>query len=739
MKRPRGCTGNCTSIGLGNERSAERTGRIRVWAGISHHPHREFLMKSLLIACGLLLLPGGGQAAGPVSGWRGNQTGLWPDARPPLDWYRIPRGALDGLRASAALPTGKAHGNAPLVVKGLVREWLVAGPFATQDSVKDFDRDFLTGETTVEPVAGGKAGSLTWKGASVPPDDITVFGTAELPWLDLAKVVGFKDNQFAYAHAYLFSPRGGPARVVVDHSYGLKVWVNGKEVYRATQRMMALGFYPSISKHELGHWDKPSPRFEATLKPGWNRLLLKLSTPSRPGHREMRCCLRIMDPPDVKYESKNIRWMTRLPGRSTSTPILVGNRLFVMAEPDELLCLDKTSGRILWSAAVNYYEALTAEEKAARPAYAKRIDPLVARLKQETDRRKRTRLRAEIQKDLLEIDADRFRLATDGHFESHFGIVGFTMPTPVSDGKHVYVWSGMGVAACFDLEGHRQWITRLKTDHLSYGSSPALADGVLVVFLKGLSGLDAKTGKLLWTQPRVQRNVAALQGATVAGKPVVITQRGNLVRPRDGALLFRQRDSNASSDTGWAPPVIVGQRMVLPKYGVTSLSVWDLGQVRADSWEPKRVKQISLPPEVSRGPGGKWVDRWTAGSPLVWEGIAYQSDIYQMLYAVDLESGKMLYRKAMDLEGFTHYNAVAVAASPTLVGKHLFVCDNQGTTLVLVPGRQYRVVARNRIATQLERSWPIPAQETLTYAPPLADGGRLYFRGEAHLYCVGEK
>jgi outer membrane protein assembly factor BamB len=678
-------------------------------------------------------------AAEPVSGWRGNGTGLWPDAKPPLEWYRIPRGALDGLRASADAPKGKEHGDASLVAKGLVRGWLVLGPFAVADSVKDFDRDFLDGEATAEPASGKKVDGATWTPASVPPDDIMVFGTAELPWLDLAKAVGFKRNQLAYAHTYLFSPRGGPVRMVVDHGHGLKAWVNGKEVYRSPQRGYGLGFYTALSKHELHHLDQPSPRFDAELKPGWNRLLLKLSTPNREGFTDMRCSLRINDPPDVKYDSKNIVWMAPLPGRSTSTPILVGDRLFVMAEPDGLLCLDKTNGRVLWSAFVNYYEALTSEEKKAKPAFAERVDPLVAKLKEETDRTKRIRLRAEIQKALLEIDAERFRIHADGHFEAHFGIVGFTMPTPVSDGKHVYVWSGMGVAACFDLDGKRQWITRLKTDDLSYGSSPALADGVLVVFLKSLYGLDAKTGKQLWEQRKVRYNVASLLGTTVAGKPVVITQRGDLVRPSDGELLFRQRDSGASGDTGWSPPVVIQDRMYLPKYGVASLTVWDLGKTKPESWEPPMVKKIELPSEINRGPGGKWIDRWTAGSPLVWDGIAYESDIYQTLYASDLATGRMLYRKEMDLEGFTHYNAVAVAASPTLVGKHIFVCDNQGTTLVLEPGPAYNVVTRNRIATQLDRTLPIPAQETLCYAPPLADGGRLYFRGEAYLYCVGEK
>ena len=80
-----------------------------------------------------------------------------------------------------------------------------------------------------------------------------------------------------------------------------------------------------------------------------------------------------------------------------------------------------------------------------------------------------------------------------------------------------------------------------------------------------------------------------------------------------------------------------------------------------------------------------------------------------------------------------------VAASPTLVGKHIIVQDNQGTALVLEPGPTYKLVARNHIGTQLDRPWPLPGQETIGYAPPLADGRRLYLRGEAYLYCIGAK
>src|SRR4029077_12364984 len=128
-----------------------------------------------------------------------------------------------------------------------------------------------------------------------------------------------------------------------------------------------------------------------------------------------------------------------------------------------------------------------------------------------------------------------------------------------------------------------------------------------------------------------------------------------------------------------------------------------------------------------------------AGSPLVHDGFVYQCDIYQVLYVSEIKSSKLVYRQELPLNGFTHYNAVAVAASCTLVGKHVLVCDNQGNTVVLEPGPKYKLVANNRIATQMDRVLPIPAQETLTYSPPIADGERLYLRGEAFLYCIGKK
>ncbi len=698
----------------------------------------------LLVICALSVTP----AAEPTSGWRGNQTGLWPEAKTPVEWSRISQGAMDGLRCRANRPAGDEQNDAAVVEKGLIREWLVSGPFAVGDSEKNFDDDPLNGESSVEPSVADKVAGQEWTPLIAPADDPMQFGTAEVPWLDVGKAVGFKINQLAYAHTYLFSPRGGSARIVVDHGEGLKAWLNGREVYRQPQRDMAMGYYTNLSKIELNHQVAKSPRFDVELKPGWNRLLLKLSSPRIAGHTDMRCHLRIMDPPTVPYETKNIRWMTELPGRSTSTPILVGDRLFVMAEPDELLCLDKNTGKVLWSAATNYYEALTPAQKAAKPEFASRVDPLVAEMRSRSrqasglnsgessyDRVGRTELRAKIQKSLLKIDEARFNIPANDHFEAHFGIVGFTMPTPLSDGKHVFVWNGMGVAACFDLDGTRKWITRVETDHIVYGSSPALADGVFVAFFGKLFGFDAETGKLKWTQHRINKNVAAVLAAKLAGQDVVITQAGEILRPSDGHLLFRPRGLT-TGDQGWAPPAILGDTMYSPRYGVNEINVFDFTGCEGVTWQPLHVGQIGTTPEVSRKPDGGWIDRWTAGSPLVWEGLIYQIDIYGNLFVSDIAEKKMIYWRDLKLRGFMHYNSVPVAASPTLIGKHIFLCDNQGTTVVIEPGREYREVARNRIDTVLDRHLPLPAQETLTYSPPITDGSRLFLRGERYLYCI---
>jgi outer membrane protein assembly factor BamB len=294
------------------------------------------------------------------------------------------------------------------------------------------------------------------------------------------------------------------------------------------------------------------------------------------------------------------------------------------------------------------------------------------------------------------------------------------------------VWCGNGVAACYDLDGKRRWIRRVPVEELSYSSSPALAGGIFAVSVgERLVGLDAATGTVRWEQDRARGTNGSVLAAQVAGVPVFISDR-TLVRARDGHVLFTEPTPGGT----WAAGVVRGDVLYGPGYGVNQLQVLDFAGLRGDTWKPKRRTLHAK--RTGRLPNGQTADRSTAASPLVVGDLAYLVDIYAAFYVYDLEAGMFLYQQDTGMRGLFHYCAVPVAASPALIGKHIVIQNNQGTALVLETGRTYREVRRNQLATQLDRYWPIPAQETISYAPPVADGNRLYIRGERYLYCIGE-
>ncbi len=90
-------------------------------------------------------------------------------------------------------------------------------------------------------------------------------------------------------------------------------------------------------------------------------------------------------------------------------------------------------------------------------------------------------------------------------------------PSPVTDGKSVWVMTGTGVLKGFDFEGRELWARDIQKDYGAFGlnwgyaSSPLLhEDSLYVQVLHGMNTddpsyvlrIDKKTGKTLW---RVER------------------------------------------------------------------------------------------------------------------------------------------------------------------------------------------------------------------------------------------
>ncbi|MFB3894566.1 MAG: PQQ-binding-like beta-propeller repeat protein [Phycisphaerae bacterium] len=682
-------------------------------------------------------------------GWRGNWTGLFPDARVPAQWSNISTGPVQGMKCTTTQPADGSDKDAVPITKGMVTTWLVIGPWTVPDADKDFDKEMIPDEARLAPKLGDTAGgatvggggpqsapasapALTWRYAEPTSDGVSFWGVNILP----DKMKGER-NMVGYATTCLYAPVAGKVRAIMEHVTGAKVYVNGKEVYRSQKGGMAVGSAYAQSRNRLAHVWPVGPSFEFDVQKGWNRLTIKLVAPNISQWNDLLFYLRLSDAPGTKYASKNILWMTPLPDRSNATPIVVGDKVFIASEPDEIICIDKNTGKVLWNAINDYFEATPQAERDANPAFKEKIEPLARQVKEETDIVKRAPLRKKLQEALLAVDKKKYPVKASGHLGGHFEIVGFST-TPVSDGKYVYVWTGTGVAACYDLDGKRQWIRRLpEGDELHYSASPAVIGGRLGVFFEHLYGLDARTGEIAWERKEVTKTCASLIAARIAGVDVIISQQGDVVRASDGKLLWKNPHTIVN-DTGWAAPTVSGDVLYIPWFGIAQVYEEDFTGCAGDEWKPKEAVIGGITAGVPREKGDQG-DPWTAGSVLIHNGLLYDTDIHSRYYVVDLKTKKRVGFKDLGLPGDSSYVALRMAASPTLVGKFIVIMDNQGHSVTLEPGAECNEISRNDLATQIARDYAITTQEYIGYSPPVADGKRMYIRGEKYLYCIGER
>ncbi len=85
---------------------------------------------------------------------------------------------------------------------------------------------------------------------------------------------------------------------------------------------------------------------------------------------------------------------------------------------------------------------------------------------------------------------------------------------------------------------------------------------------------------------------------------------------------------------------------------------------------------------------------------------------------IDAKTGQLVYDQRLEFGGGQCYPSI------TLAGKYLYVSSDNGTTLVLEPGREYKELARNMLE---------PFRSSLVF-----EGRRMYVRTTKGLWCIGE-
>ena len=657
----------------------------------------------------------GADSATPMTyGWRGDGTGKDPAANPPVTWGRVSE-AVKGLRYQARPPK---HGDAGKPMPdGVVREWLILGPVPIPEG-KKVTEDTLPNESQLAPSENEKTARWAWQKV-----------TADTACLDFATLLGKARNAAAYACTNVYSATGGAFRLNLTYVGGVRFWLNGKDVSAFAGRV------------------------RLDLVKGWNRLLIKAS----PGENDWFLIAVLHALPPADYETTSIAWMTPLPGARAAfygggmgvgAPTIVGDRLYVLSEAYDLICVRKADGKILWIRTNSYFDA--ADEDDRKHAAYKEAEPVAARLDEINAAvvagtasplgvwapRQLLAEKAAVEKDLLKkmkpISREKYRRP----IISDVGCSGFTAST---DGKAVYAWFATGVTACYGLDGRRKWIRVDRRPEVEHGftSSPLLVDGKLVVFLRDLIAFDAETGKLAWVTPLMSHSGFNPGGyfhgspiaATVGGVRVIVLGNGTIVRASDGKIVYKLP---GFGNQGIASPVVEGDELFQIASGSMQLFMHKLPGAFAD---PLVLETRTVKVET---PFPKYYMPWHLASPLVHDGLAYLLNNSGVLTVVDVGAGTIVYQKLLDLDHFQWANegaARGIGISPALGGKRLHLFGNNGAALVIEPGRVYRQVAKNKLERVVQIGHWSERQERFV-ANPVFDGKRLYIRGEGTLYAI---
>lgn len=422
-------------------------------------------------------------------------------------------------------------------------------------------------------------------------------------------------------------------------------------------------------------------------------------------------------PPLEWSPTKNVVWCAPMPGYGVSHPVILGQRIFVCSEPATLLCLDKVSGKVLWEKTSRYSEvevpqdlrkqldeelAKVAELDRTQAAVQKELDMQFKALQKDNVPREEIEKKVKpLRVQIEDLKKEKLKLTVAERYTQpkQHSTAGYSAPTPVTDGKEVFVAYGNGLVACYDLDGNRKWLKLVEHTTLifAHSASPILAGGKLLVHFTDLVALDPKTGDEVWRLPHPPSYGTPL--ATRIGEvDVVFTPKGALVRAQDGKVLADKLGScGANSPTNHDGVVYYAHGAAL-SYRLKDLSA-----------EPAK------PPVLWKGKvkqGG-----YGFCSPVVHEGLLYASNDQGVLSVVDAATGAPVYEERLDLGG-------SVYPSVSAAGKYLYVSSDNGTTAVLQPGREFKVLARNKLE---------PFRSSLVF-----EGTRAYVRTEKHLYCIGK-
>ena len=369
----------------------------------------------------------------------------------------------------------------------------------------------------------------------------------------------------------------------------------------------------------------------------------------------------------------NVAWKLAMPDLSGSTPIIWGNHVFLnVADSGELhlWVLDRRDGSVRWK------QFLSGGDKRQRKQ-------------------------------------------------------NMSSPSPVTDGKHVWVLTGTGALKGFDFNGVEIWSRDIQRDYGTFGlnwgyaSSPLLhGDSIYIQVLHGMKTddpsyivrIEKMTGETLWKVERISDAIRESPDSYTTpalleydGKRELIITGGDVVTSHDlgtGEEIWRLKGLNPQNNPNYrivASPVVLDRIIIAPTRvrPMVAIKVGGKGNIS----DTHRLWSFDNGPDVP--------------TPVSDGKYLYIVNDRGIMFCLNQQTGAIIWGPERIASG-------TYSSSPVLADGKLYVTNEDSLTTVIKAGAIFQTLSENQL-------------DGYTLSSLAISRGQLFMRTDEFLYVIGEE
>jgi outer membrane protein assembly factor BamB len=376
-------------------------------------------------------------------------------------------------------------------------------------------------------------------------------------------------------------------------------------------------------------------------------------------------------------ENENVVWKTALPGFGASSPITLGDRVFLTCYSDygldrdepgnqenlrhHVVCLNRADGTILWD------------------------------------------------------KTTKARTPQAGYDAGQVNLHGYASGTPTTDGQNVYAFFGRSGVFAYRLDGELLWRADVGDGIHTWGTgtSPILYKSFVIVNAsvesQSVVALDKTDGKEIWRVPGIEMSWSTplVVDLPNGAQELVVSMKNKALGldPATGEKLWEC----AAVEDYVCPAVIAHDGIVYIAGGRTPQTFAIRAGGRGDVTETHLLWEANKSTKVP--------------TPLYHDGHLYWIDQRGVAACVDAKTGELVYQERPQISG----RGDKIYASLVLIDGKLYGVTRQDGTVVLAAGPEFEELARNHLG-----------DPSIFNGTPVPSNGQLLIRSDRFLYCVGE-